>query len=486
MLFNFASFLVSTVLLSNKYAEADHRLGGTQDISDSERQIGRNLKEKTKSAQKVILDTDYGHFVDDVFALGLIANSDDLLDLQYVITSGEHPERGAPCAAKHLSLANRGDVPVGVGRAPPNKAERGYPCKVNLGFSLGDRCDEGLEENVDADGVAAVAELLNGSDSDDWWYIVLGGQTTLRALVDDYPEAASKISTLVVMGGNWCAGFDPYPGVSAPTDETNISCDPSSANAILDRDFAQFEQIYYVPAVVADIIQGEDYMKIIEAAGTGTYDGAATTIDFYKAWSIAGRADNTTLIYPEAWKYDPATQSTPQFDACAIMLALQLLDDESCEDRMSLFDFEDGVHFVEFGDETEVYVAFSLIPESLIGMTELPDQCPSLTHFSFNPEATPEDESPVKVALGFASQDAKDSFYTEMAERIAGTFGGKANNSPKCFPKTMGVKNAAKKTGKKAAKKSKKVKKDKKVKKAKKVKEARDDNEVSSQGFYDV
>ena len=393
-----------------------------------------------------------------MFALGLLANSDDLIDLQYVVTSGEYPDRGAQCAAKHLTVANRGDIPVGAGPEYPDKAELGFVCRVmNLGFSLGDRCDEGPPEDVDEDGVAAMAELLNGSDSDDWWYIVLGGQTTLKALIDDYPEAASKISTLIVMGGNWCAGFDPYPDVPAPTDETNIACDPSSANAILNRDFVQFEQIYYVPVVVADIIQGEDYMKIVEAAETGANAGAAAIIEFYKAWSIAGRADNSTLIHAEANKYDPATQSTPQFDACAVMLALELLDDESCEDRMSLFDFDDGVHFVEFGDDSEPGVALSLIPEGIAEKIELPDQCPTLTPWSFDPEETSENDSPVKVALGFKSQDAKNSFYTEMAERMAGTFGGKANNSPKCFPPKDDKKS------KKAAKKSKKSKKTKKA-----------------------
>jgi inosine-uridine nucleoside N-ribohydrolase len=387
-------------------------------------------------AQKVILDLDYGVFADDIFALGLLLNSDDLVDLQYVIASGEYPDKGAQCVAKHLTMANWGHINVGIGPEYPDKAKRGFVCgEMNLGFALDDRCKEGPSEDVDEDGIAAVADLLNGSDNDDWWYIVLGGQTTLKTLIRDYPEAASKISTLVAMGGNWCAGFDPFPGVSAPTDETNISCDPSSANAVLDRDFVQFEQIYYVPLVVADIIQGEDYMKIVEAAETGEHAGAGAVIDFYKAWSSAGRADSSLVIHAEANTYDPATQSIPQFDACAVMLVLELLDDESCEDRLSLFDFDDGVHFVELGDVTDADVAFSLTPESIPGTIDLPDQCPYLTPWSFDPEETPGNDSPVKVALGFASQDAKSSFFSEMAERLAGTFGGKSNNSPACFLK---------------------------------------------------
>lgn len=393
-----------------------------------------------QSAQPVIYDTDYGPFVDDVFALGLLANSGDLLDLKYVLATGENPSLGAQCAAKHLDLANRNDIPVGIGAEFPGYAQRGGVCSIPglLGFALEERCSEGSDQPVDADGLAAVADLLENSDRDDWWYIVVGAQSTLKKLVEDYPEAADKISTLIVMGGNWCADFQPYPDVVAPTDETNIACDPAAANALVDSNFSPFDKIYYVPVAVADEIGGEDYIKIVEAANSGADLGAAATLDFYKAWSTAGRADPDLLIHLEALTYDPETESTPQFDACAIMLAIELLDDESCEDRLTLFDF-DAVHFLEAGDDglqpfpQAPRSAFSLVPESLdIKDSELPDQCPSLTEFSFDPADTPEEDMPVTVALGFTSQEAKDSFYAEMAERMAGTFGG-TKKSPKCF-----------------------------------------------------
>jgi hypothetical protein len=46
--------------------------------------------------------------------------------------------------------------------------------------------------------------------------------------------------------------------------------------------------------------------------------------------------------------YDPDTESTPQFDPVAIMLALELLSD-GCEPRMTLVEME-GIHFYEPGD----------------------------------------------------------------------------------------------------------------------------------------
>jgi len=221
--------------------------------------------------------------------------------------------------------------------------------------------------------------------------------------------------------------FEPYPDVAAPTDETNIACDPVAANFVLDGRTSPFDNIYYVPVVVADEIAGADYIKIVESANAGTDLGARALLDFYKTWSAAGRANENLLIHLEAMTYDPETESTPQFDACAVMLALQLLD-ENTEERLVLFDVE-GVHFLESNDtglapfpETP-RSAFSLLPEGFeIVQGSLPEVCPNLTEFVFDPDETPEQELPVKVALGFASAEAKASFYAEMAERMAGTF----------------------------------------------------------------
>lgn len=93
-----------------------------------------------------------------------------------------------------------------------------------LGFGIEPACRAAFNETDPADiiedGVAYAAELIMESGRDDWWYLVVGGQTSLRRLITEFPEAASKIDTLIVMAGNWCADFEPYPDVMAPTDET--------------------------------------------------------------------------------------------------------------------------------------------------------------------------------------------------------------------------------------------------------------------------
>jgi inosine-uridine nucleoside N-ribohydrolase len=361
-----------------------------------------------KGAQPVIFDTDYGPFIDDVFALGLIVNSGDLLDLKAVVTTSVNTDLSSKCVAKHLFLAGRSDIPVLSGAPLPAESDRGGVCALTefVGFALEEECQDvtlPFEEN----GVEALAKMLEESGRDDWWYIVVGGQTSLKELVEYYPSAAARIDTVIMMGSNFCDGIEPYPNVFAPVVETNVACDPAAANFNLATT-APFKNIYITPVAVADEIGGDDYKIFVDAAVSGADPGAAATLDFYKAWSTAAR-NSDILVTGEAQTYDPDTESTPQFDACAVMLALELLGD--CEPRMALFDFS-GVHY----DED----SFSLVPEG-INFDMLPEEyCPKLVSNSFDYNETEKIERPVVVALGYVSTEAKDEFYSEMASRMAG------------------------------------------------------------------
>ena len=115
--------------------------------------------------------------------------------------------------------------------------------------------------------------------------------------------------------------------------------------SVLDGRNIQFNNVYYVPVVMADEIGGEDYKIFVDA--TEENAAANATLTWYKIWSEAGRADENLLVHAEAMAYDPDTESTPQFDPVAVMLVLELLVDDC--DRMSLVEF-DGIHFFEASD----------------------------------------------------------------------------------------------------------------------------------------
>jgi inosine-uridine nucleoside N-ribohydrolase len=260
------------------------------------------------------------------------------------------------------------------------------------------------------------------SDRNDWWYLAIGGQTTLKTLTEKYPEAAKKIETIVIEGGNWCGGFDPYPDVTAPTDETNISCDIGAANFVVSSK-NPIKNIVYAPVEIADPLSGADYLKFVKAATSGSNGAAKATLDFYEFWSAAARAQPTNLVNAEALTYDPKNESTPMFDPCAVMVALELLDNPKCENRVDIFDFKQGVHFLDAG-HGEPYPkaprsAFSLRTVSEV-FKNLPPECPYLTNYTFDPKKVPEKEIPIRIALGYKSPAAKARFFADMASRMAG------------------------------------------------------------------
>ena len=204
----------------------------------------------------------------------------------------------------------------------------------------------------------------------------------------------------------------------------NIGCDPKAANYVLDGNNTVFDNVYYVPVVVADEIGGEDYAIFVEAANSGEQPIATATLDFYKLWSVASRADPDLLVHAEAMTYDPETESTPQFDAMAVMLALEMLAEQCGEGRIATFEM-DAIHFYETTDPglapfpDAPRSAYSLFSGDIV-QSELPEQCPNITGFTFDPDTTPESEYPVIVALGFVSPEAKDAVYADMARRLAG------------------------------------------------------------------
>lgn len=178
---------------------------------------------------------------------------------------------------------------------------------------------------------------------------------------------------------------------------------------------------------MADVIEGEDYAKFVQAAISGKQPIANATLEFYQIWSESSREDEDLLVYAEAMTYDPLTESTPQFDAMAVMLALELLS-SSCggDGRLSAFQFE-AVHFLE--NEDPGLAEFPDTPRSSFSLRTdatndavLPEQCPALTEFTFDPDDTPEAEYPILATLGFVSQEAKDAVYKDMASRLAGEY----------------------------------------------------------------
>jgi hypothetical protein len=80
--------------------------------------------------QPLIYDSDHGPFIDDIFALGLLLNSNDLIDLQLIVATSEQPELSATCIAAQIKLSGiaDGEIPVAMGEELPPYEQRGSVC----------------------------------------------------------------------------------------------------------------------------------------------------------------------------------------------------------------------------------------------------------------------------------------------------------------------------------------------------------------------
>jgi len=270
---------------------------------------GSLRQRKLQQVRPTILDTDYGPFVDDGFALGLALQAPDVFDLQMVMATSIEVKLSAMCMAEHIRLAERPEVMVGMGASTKNVSRAGVCALYDLvGFALKDKCINSTAP-FEEDGVKAAADLILKSNQSDWVYITTGSVTSVRALQERFPDAAKQIDVMVVMGSNFCDEYEPYVGIPAPVQETNAACDPGAMDIISSVDGVG-NKLYFTPVLINDALHDDDYAKVVAAAEAGAA-GPKAIIDFYKAWSEAGRANPDLLIYEEALKFDPETESPP-------------------------------------------------------------------------------------------------------------------------------------------------------------------------------
>jgi len=165
----------------------------------------------------IVLDTDIGSDIDDAFALDLILASPEL-DLRAVTTVSGDTHARARLAAKMLSEAGRGDVPVAAGE--PGAMLDIAQTKWADGFtSPALRSESALELlKVQIDRAHGKITL-----------VPIGPLTNIAALLKQYPAMAKKIKRIALMGGSIARGY--YPN-SPPSAEYNIAADAAAAQTV--------------------------------------------------------------------------------------------------------------------------------------------------------------------------------------------------------------------------------------------------------------
>ncbi len=170
----------------------------------------------------VILDTDIGNDIDDTWALVYLLKLSQL-DAKFIITNTGNTIQKAKIVAKMLKIANRTDIPVGIGvqraknSSNPNRQERWIK-----DFYLSD-----YQGMVEERGIDKLIEIMMSTD-EEITIIAIGPLTNIGAALEKEPRVAER-AHFIGMQGSIYRG---YGGSEKPSAEYNVIKDIPAARKV--------------------------------------------------------------------------------------------------------------------------------------------------------------------------------------------------------------------------------------------------------------
>jgi inosine-uridine nucleoside N-ribohydrolase len=186
----------------------------------------------------VILDTDIGTDIDDVFALALILKSPELELLGVTTVSGDTQAR-ARLAAKLLWEAGGAYRKVPVYAGEPGTPQPIYQARWATPFT-----SPALHANGAVNFLRREINRRPGAIT----VIAIGELTNLAAVLQSDPSTAQKIKRIALMGGSVARGYAPD---SKPDPEWNIKSNPRAAQMV----FSSGVPILMAPLDVTAMLQ---------------------------------------------------------------------------------------------------------------------------------------------------------------------------------------------------------------------------------------
>ena len=188
------------------------------------------------SARPILLDTDIGTDIDDVYALIIAAVSPEF-NLRAVSVVNNDVQLRARIARRVLDLLGREDVPVSVGAGTgltPGET-RGWMGHEGKGIDLStvpapDEAPAGYTGYTPHSAARTIALLAEQCAEEGAPLTVcpIGAMTNLALALREYPEQTRRIGQVVAMA----ADFRGY-GIEQARMEHNIACDPVAADVVL-------------------------------------------------------------------------------------------------------------------------------------------------------------------------------------------------------------------------------------------------------------
>jgi inosine-uridine nucleoside N-ribohydrolase len=182
----------------------------------------------SESAVPLILDTDIGDDVDDVFAL-LLAALEPRLNLRCVTTVYGDVAQRARIARKLLLLAGRGDVPVAAGHGLTlGGRDPGAMIASGQGFVAAPGSEEWESLGAGLHPEPAVDVLIESirAAPEPPVLAAVGPLTNLGDALRRAPDLARRVRSVVLMGGQL--------GPDAASGEHNFNSDPQATQIVLE------------------------------------------------------------------------------------------------------------------------------------------------------------------------------------------------------------------------------------------------------------
>ena len=272
----------------------------------------------------VILDTDIGMDVDDVWALAFLLRCPEL-DVKLVTTCTGDTRYRACVAAKVLAAAGRSDVPIGIG-IPLDRSPRTHAAWLD-GYELAAYAGPVLE-----DGVGAICDTVLAAQ-DQVSIISIGPLPNIAAALARLP-ALNEQANFIGMHGSVRRG---YLGAAKPMREYNVVQHSLSAQRVFNAPWRK--TITPLDTCGNMILSGDQFATIVASD-----DPVARIVrDNHFLWFDAVRD------WPVVKDMDPQSQSSILYDTVAVglafaepLLAIEALPLSVTEDGKTMLDEANG------------------------------------------------------------------------------------------------------------------------------------------------